>query len=84
MKLVQHLINQRAQTITADELMKYARGLSISLKQEEAEKIAGQLRRKKIDLFNDGERIQLLKDIARITNEQTARKINRLFSMFQP
>ena len=82
MKFVQHLINQRAQMMTGDELLKYAKGLRIPLQKEEAEKIAGRLRRKKVDLFDDGERAQLLREIANITNEQTAKKLNQLFSMF--
>ncbi|WP_100331586.1 DUF2624 domain-containing protein [Bacillus xiapuensis] len=82
MKFVQHLINQRAQFITADELLKYAKGLSIPLRREEAEKIASRLRSKKIDLFNDDERAKLLREIADITNDQTAKKLNQLFAMF--
>ncbi|KAB7708751.1 DUF2624 family protein [Bacillus aerolatus] len=83
MKFIQHLINQKAQMMTGDELLKYAEGVNIPLKREEAEKIAGRLRRKKVDLFNEYERADLLREIASITNEQTAKKLNKLLTMFQ-
>ena len=82
MKFLHHLINQKVQTITGDELLKYAKGLDIPLKREEAEKIASRLRSGKVDLFNEHERTNLLREIAVITNKQTAQKLNKLLTTF--
>ncbi|MEK4028790.1 MULTISPECIES: DUF2624 family protein [Bacillaceae] len=82
MKFLQHLINQKAQTMTGDELLKYAKGLDIPLRREEAEKIARRLQSQKVDLFNEYERANLLREIAAITNEQTAKKLNKLLTTF--
>lgn len=82
MKFLHHLINQKAQTITGDELLKYAKGLDIPLKREEAEKIASRLRSRKVDLFDEYERANLLREIAAITNKQTAQKLNKLLTTF--
>ncbi|MFK2824384.1 DUF2624 family protein [Bacillus sp. B190/17] len=82
MKFLQHFINQKVQMITGDELLKYAEGFDIPLKREEAERIASRLRRKKVDLFNEYERESLLREIAIITNEQTAKKLSKLLTMF--
>ncbi|GLY09979.1 DUF2624 family protein [Bacillus badius] len=82
MKFLQHLINQKAQTITADELLNYAKGLDIPLKREEAEKVSSLLRRQKVNLFNEQARASLLREIAAITNEQTANKLNKLLTTF--
>lgn len=82
MKFFQHFINQKAQTITGEELLKYAKGLDIPLKKEEAEKVASRLRSRKADLFNERERANLLREIAAITNEQTAKKLNKLLTTF--
>ncbi|MBM7650022.1 hypothetical protein JOC78_003006 [Bacillus ectoiniformans] len=82
MKLIQHMINQKAQAITGKELLKYAKQLNIPLSEDEAEKVAACVRKRRVDLFNEKERAQLLREIAKATSPQTARQINRVFSMF--
>ncbi|KMY56204.1 hypothetical protein AC623_13220 [Bacillus sp. FJAT-27231] len=68
--------------MTGDELLKYAKGLDIPLKREEAERVASLLRSRRIDLFNEQERANLLREIAAITNKQTADKLNKLLKTF--
>ncbi|WP_049663209.1 DUF2624 domain-containing protein [Bacillus sp. FJAT-27231] len=82
MKFLQNIINQKAQMMTGDELLKYAKGLDIPLKREEAERVASLLRSRRIDLFNEQERANLLREIAAITNKQTADKLNKLLKTF--
>ncbi|WP_077247169.1 DUF2624 domain-containing protein [Pseudobacillus wudalianchiensis] len=82
MKFLQNIINQKAQMMTGDELLKYAKGLDIPLKREEAERVASLLRSRRIDLFNEQERVNLLREIAAITNKQTADKLNKLLKTF--
>ncbi|KKB33245.1 DUF2624 family protein [Bacillus thermotolerans] len=83
MKFLQHFINQRVQTITAEELLKYADGLDIPLRRREAEEIAFRLRRRRVDLFDEYQREELLREVADITGEQTARKLQKLLAMFE-
>lgn len=76
------MINYKMNSITADELLKYANQFHVQLNSEEAEKITTYLRGKHFDIFNNTERTKIIKEIAKIANPETAREINRLFIRF--
>jgi hypothetical protein len=80
--IFENIINHKIGSITAEELLKYASQFNISISKTQAEKIAGYLRGKKVNIFNDSERTALIKQIARITNPETAREVNKLFVKF--
>jgi hypothetical protein len=82
MSIFQNIINHKINTITAEELLKYADQYQISISRKEATQIAHFLKGKKVNIFNDGERSQLIKELAKITNIQTAKEVNRLLSSF--
>lgn len=82
MAIFENIINHKIRTITADELLKYATQFQISITREQAQKIAGYLRGKQVNIFIDSERTALIKEIARITGPETAREINKLFIQF--
>ncbi|HZG73798.1 MAG TPA: DUF2624 domain-containing protein [Chondromyces sp.] len=82
MKLLHSLINQKAASITGDELLKYAKSFNFDLTPQEAEKVAAYLRKKKVNLFDAAERTQLIKDLAILTSYKTAKQINQVFSLF--
>lgn len=80
--IFQNIINHKIKTITTDELLKYAAQFQISITRDQAQKIAGYLRGKQVNIFDDSERKALIKEIARIAGPETAREINKLFIEF--
>ncbi|MBM7584700.1 ribosomal protein L12E/L44/L45/RPP1/RPP2 [Bacillus pakistanensis] len=82
MKLLQNVINHKINKITADELLNYADQYGVQLSAENAKKIAAHLRGKNINVFDDRERSQLVKEIAKIAGTKTAKEVNNLFIQF--
>lgn len=82
MAIFENIINHKVGNITADELLKYASQFNISITKGQADKIAGYLRGKKVNIFNNSERSALIKQIARVTSPETAREVNKLFVKF--
>ncbi len=79
MKIFESIINHKINTITAEELMKYAKQFNITVSRGQAKKIAEYLRGKNINIFDDYERAQLIREIAKAAGPQTAREVNKLF-----
>lgn len=79
-KIFESIINHKINTITADELLKYANQFNIAVNRQQAKKIAEYLRGKKTNIFDHGERAQLIREIARAAGPQTAREVNKLFT----
>jgi hypothetical protein len=82
MSIFQNIINHKLNTMTADELLQYADQYQISLSRKEASQIANYVKGKKVNIFNDGERSQLIRELAKITNIHTAKEVNKLLSSF--
>ncbi|MFJ5715392.1 DUF2624 domain-containing protein [Neobacillus sp. NPDC093127] len=82
MKIFENIINHKINTITADELLKYAQQFNVSINRHQARKIAEYLRGKNINIFDDGQRAQLVKQIAKLAGPETAREVNKLFMQF--
>lgn len=68
--------------ITGDELLKYAKQFNVRLSKTDADKIAAHLRGKHLNIFDDRQRTQLIKEVAKITGPETAKEINRIFVQF--
>ena len=82
MKLIQNMVNAKINAITADELLKYAGQYQIQLSKAEADYIAGYLRGKNFDVFNDQTRAQLVREAAKIIGPEKARELNKMFLQF--
>lgn len=82
MKIFESIINHKINTMTADELLKYANQFQISVTKTQAEQIAGYLRGKQVNIFNDKERRLLIKEIAKTAGANTAKQVNQLFLLF--
>ncbi|MCM3566593.1 DUF2624 domain-containing protein [Neobacillus mesonae] len=80
MKIFESIINHKINTITAEELMKYAKQFNIVVNRSQAKKIAEYLKGKNINIFDDRERSQLIREIAKAAGPQTAREVNKLFT----
>jgi hypothetical protein len=81
-KIFESVINHKINTITTDELLKYAQQFNIKVKREQAKKIAEYLRGKQVNIFNPTERVTLIKEIAKIAGPETAKEVNKLFTQF--
>lgn len=77
--IFQSIINHKINTITAEELLKYAEQFNISVTKQQAVKIAEYLRGKNINIFDDSQRAYLVKEIAKTAGPTTAREVNKLF-----
>jgi hypothetical protein len=82
MSIFESIINHKINTITGDELLKYAKQFNISVNRPQANKIAEYLRGKNVNIFDNGQRAALIKEIAKIVGPDTAREVNKLFMSF--
>ena len=82
MKIFENVINHKMNTITGDELFKYAEQFNIKVNRQQAYKVAQYLRGKNVNIFDDRERSALIKEIAKIAGPETAREVNKLFVKF--
>lgn len=83
MNIYQQIINQKLKTLTPDDLMKYGKQYEIHVSKEQATNALKLIRKNKnINIFNPDEKNKLLKEIARVTSPDVARKLNQLFIKF--
>jgi hypothetical protein len=82
-KIFESIINHKINTITGEELLKYAKQFNISVNRQQAKKIADYLRGKNVNIFDDSQRTVLIKEIAKTVGPETAREVNRLLLSFQ-
>ncbi|KJJ41325.1 tRNA methyltransferase [Bacillus subtilis] len=82
MILFQRIILQRLNQATADDLLKYSKQYGISLTRTQAIEVANLLYGKNVNIFNESERMRLLKQVEAITSKETARTVNELFKQF--
>jgi hypothetical protein len=82
MKIFENIINHKINTITGDELLKYANQFKINVTRTQAQKIAEYLRGRQVNIFDSAQRASLIKEIAKVTDVETAREVNKLFVQF--
>ncbi len=82
LKLIETVINHKVNNITGDELLKIGKQFNISITKQQADEIAKYLRGKNINIFDHQDRSKVIKEIAKITNPKTAKKVNELFLLF--
>ncbi|WLR43965.1 DUF2624 domain-containing protein [Bacillus carboniphilus] len=82
MILFQKMINQKMNTITEKELLQYADDFNIAFNKNKAKEVVKLVKGQKIDLFKTEERRELLKKIASVTDQETAKQVNQLFNNF--
>ncbi|MGF9963192.1 DUF2624 domain-containing protein [Bacillus rhizoplanae] len=79
MNLIQQFVNKKLNNMTSKELLKYSTEYGVSITSEQADKIVTLIQGKNINIYDVQERLQLLRQIARITSPATAQQINVLF-----
>jgi len=82
MILFQKIVNQKINNLSYKELLHYAKQHNVSITEDQAKKIVRLVRGKNINIFEDKERLKLLKEISTITSQETAQKVNKLFLEF--
>jgi hypothetical protein len=82
LNIFENIINHKINTITAEELVKYAEQFNIAVNRRQARKIAEYLRGKNVNIFDDSQRTQLVREIAKVAGPETAREVNKLFTQF--
>lgn len=82
MSIFENIINHKINTITSEELLKYASQFRISVNRIQAKKIAECLRGKQVNIFDSESRVLIIKEIAQVAGPETAREVNKLFLQF--
>lgn len=80
--LFQKIINQKLNSLDVYGLLQLAKQNSLSIDRTQAQAIVKIIRGKNINIFDDAERISLLKRVAAITSPATAQQVNQLFQQF--
>ncbi|AKO94167.1 DUF2624 domain-containing protein [Priestia filamentosa] len=78
MGIFKQIVNNKINRMSVKELLKYSKKYDVSLTDTQAATLVNIMKEKKVDIFNVEERKELIKKIARVTDQQTARKINQL------
>lgn len=82
MKLFENVVNHKINNVTYEEIIKYSKQFNVTISTDHAKKVEKLIRGKGINIFNDQERVRLIKDIAKITGPETAKQLNQLFQQF--
>ncbi|MEI4789312.1 DUF2624 domain-containing protein [Bacillus sp. FJAT-53060] len=82
MILIQKIVLQRLNQMTANDLLRYAKQYGVSLTPNQAVEVAKLMNGKNVNIFNDAERNRLLKQVEAITSKQIAQTVNDLFNQF--
>ncbi|SFA54019.1 Protein of unknown function [Anoxybacillus pushchinoensis] len=77
-KIVQH----KMKSITAAELMMYAKQYNVSLSPKDAEIVVQMMREKTIDVFNEQARKDWIRELAYQTSPQLAKQANDFIRQF--
>ncbi|WP_407638515.1 DUF2624 domain-containing protein [Bacillus alveayuensis] len=80
--LFQKIVNQKLNNLQYDELLSYANQYEIPLTESQAKQIVKVIKGKNLNIFDDKERLNLLKLVAKITSPDVAQKVNQLFLEF--
>ncbi|WP_284140416.1 MULTISPECIES: DUF2624 domain-containing protein [unclassified Virgibacillus] len=76
---IKELALKKIKQTSPREIQQYAREYGFSITRSQAEQISTYIRTQKIDPFHESGRKKMLKDLALITDEETAMKANQLF-----
>ncbi|AZB43648.1 DUF2624 domain-containing protein [Bacillus sp. FJAT-42376] len=82
MILFQKIINQKVNSITADELLQLAKQNQLSISPAQAAQIVKVIKGKNVNIFDENERRKLLATISAITSPATAQQVDQLFKQF--
>ncbi|GGJ83211.1 tRNA methyltransferase [Lentibacillus kapialis] len=76
---LKQLINKKLKQLSPDELLHYAHQYNFSISRKQAEDITTYLKQHPIEPFDPEYRARMFKEIAHITDKETADKARSLF-----
>jgi len=79
MNLIKQLVNKKLNHISTKELLKYSKEYDVPITTAQADQIVGLMKGKNINIYDNDERLALLKQIAQVTSTATAQQVNTLF-----
>ncbi len=79
MNLIKQLVNKKLNHISTKELLKYSKEYNVPITTAQADQIVGLMKGKNINIYDNDERLALLKQIAQVTSPATAQQVNTLF-----
>ncbi|MDA7026921.1 DUF2624 domain-containing protein [Bacillus sp. CLL-7-23] len=82
MILFQKIVLQRLNQVTADEVLKYAEKYGIHVTKKQALEVEKLVNGKNINIFNEKERIKLLRQVEAVTSKEAVQLLNQLFEQY--
>ena len=79
MNLIKQLVNKKLNHISTKELLKYSKEYDVPITTAQADQIVGLMKGKNINMYDNDERLALLKQIAEVTSPATAQQVSSLF-----
>ena len=79
MNLIKQIVNKKLNHISTKELLKYSKEYEVPITTAQADKIVLLMKGKNINIYDNTERLDLLKQIAKVTTPATAQQVNTLF-----
>lgn len=76
---IKQMITKKIRGLTPDELLHYAGQYNFSISRKQAKEITAYLQQTAVDPFDPDFRAKMFKELARITNDETADKAQLLF-----
>ncbi|WP_164216132.1 DUF2624 domain-containing protein [Virgibacillus sp. YIM 98842] len=76
---IKEFVAKKLKQVSVDELLYHGKQYGFSLSKTDAEQIADYLKKNAVDPFHPAGRRKMLKELARITDEKTAKKAQKLF-----
>ncbi|WP_099158524.1 DUF2624 domain-containing protein [Virgibacillus ndiopensis] len=76
---IKEMIGKKMKQLSPDELLHYSKKYGFNLSKNEAQNITKYLKNNQINPFSAQDRVIMLKELARITDLQTAKKAQKLF-----
>ncbi|GGE74282.1 hypothetical protein JOC93_002398 [Priestia taiwanensis] len=78
MNLMKIIVNKKINNISVDELLKLCHEHQITVTYQQAQQAVQVIKQKKVDIYDDHDRLELINKIAYITNPTTAEQVNGL------
>lgn len=79
MNLIKQLVNKKLNHISTKDLLKYSKEYEVPITTAQADQIVVLMKGKNINIYDNDERLALLKQIAQVTSPATAQQVNTLF-----
>ncbi|GAA0443212.1 hypothetical protein GCM10008983_20500 [Lentibacillus halophilus] len=76
---IRQVVRNKLKRLTTDEILQYAHNYHFSVTRNQAEAITDYLQEHTVDPFSPHSREKMLQELARITDQHTADKAQKLF-----